>query len=240
MARPRVSAFSAEAVQERSRQASSVPWLIFAACLTAVSSSIYYTDYSPLIPTMQTEIHINSGQAGLFSTLLVLGLAIAYIPAGLLIDRYGARLVLLVSTLVFTIGGLLLPLFPNVTWMLTWRLIAGIGIGGAFIAGAGVAAGQGRYAPLGLGLYGGSVQVGSGLGLLVTPLLLTWVGWRGSFLLWVLPGFISLVAWLFVNDGTETRRVTKLNLGVGLRSSAVWTLGLSHLGTFGLGNSIAP
>ena len=115
-----------------------------------------------------------------------------------------------------------------------------MGVGGAFIAGAGVAAGLGRAAPLGQGLYGGSVQVGSGLGLLVTPFFLSWVGWRGAFLLWGLPGFISLVVWFFVNDGAETGRVTKLNLGSGLRSRAVWTLGLSHMGTFGLGNAIAP
>jgi len=240
MARSKVPAFSVESIQGRSQQASSVSWLVLATCLTAISSAVYYTDYSPLIPAMHAQIHIDSGQAGLFSTLFFLGLAGAYIPAGLLIDRYGARFVLLVSTLVFAVGGLLLPLFPNVAWLLSWRLITGMGVGGAFIAGAGVAAGLGRAAPLGQGLYGGSVQVGSGLGLLVTPLFLSWIGWRGAFLLWGLPGFISLVVWFFVNDGAETGRVTKLNLGSGLRSRAVWTLGLSHMGTFGLGNAIAP
>ncbi len=238
MARPR--AFISEAVRGRSQQASSVSWLILAVCLTAISSAIYYTDYSPLIPAMHTELHISSEQAGLFSTLFFLGLAAAYIPAGLLIDRYGARFVLLISTFVFAVGGLLLPLFPNVTWLLAWRLITGIGVGGAFIAGAGVAAGLGKAAPLGQGLYGGSVQVGSGLGLLVTPLFPSWLGWRGAFLLWGLPGFISLTAWFFINDGAETKRATKLNLGSGLRSPAVWTLGLSHMGTFGLGYALAP
>ena len=119
MARPKMSAFSMESVQGHAQPVSSVPWLILATCLTAVSSAVYYTDYSPLIPVMHAQIHINSGQAGLFSTLFFLGLAGAYIPAGLLNDRYGARFVLLVSTLVFAVGGLLLPLFPNAAWLLS-------------------------------------------------------------------------------------------------------------------------
>src|SRR6266496_1836113 len=170
------------------RPASSVPLRIFAACLTSVLVAVHYTNFGPLIPTLITSLHINSAQTGLFSTFLFLGLAAMYIPGGMLADLYGERPVLIGSSILLVIGATLLPLFPNLTWVLACRFIVGLGSGAAFVAGAGVAAGLGKHASLGQGMYGGSVQVGSGLGLLLTPFLLAHFGWRGSFLVWGLLG----------------------------------------------------
>ncbi len=218
---------------------SSIPLRIFAVCLTSVLVAVNYTNYGPLIPVLRSELHISNGQAGLFSTLLFLGLAATYIPGGIFADRYGSRPVLLYSSIVFVFGELLLPLFPNLIWMLACRAIVGFGSGAAFVAGARVAASLEKHSSLGQGLYGGSVQVGSGTGLLITPLLLAWVGWRGSFLVWGLLGILSIIVWLFVKEARELHHATKVDVGAGLRSPSVWTLGLSHMGTFGLGNAIA-
>jgi nitrate/nitrite transporter NarK len=212
---------------------------IFAACLTSVLVAVHYTNYSPMITTLRAALHICCGQAGLFSTFLFLGLASAYIPAGMLIDRFGARIILISFSALILVGGVLLPLFASFPWIIFCRLLIGWGSGGAFIAGAGVAAGVGKHASLGQGLYGGATQVGSGLGLLVTPHLLSAFGWRGAFLFWGLLSGLSLLVWLFVNDGYEPRRTSNIDLGSAARSPAVWTLGLSHLGTFGLGNAVA-
>lgn len=229
---------SAETTAQQ-KKPSSVPLRIFAACITSVMVAVHYTNYSPLITTIRTDLHINSGQAGLLSTLLFLGLAAAYIPSGMLADRYGARIVLISFSACIFVGGILLPLFANLPWILFCRLLIGWGAGGAFLAGAGVAAGVGKHASLGQGLYGGATQIGSGLGLLLTPHLLAWFGWRGSFLFWGIASGASLLVWLFVDDGREPRRTSNIDLGSAVRSPAVWTLGLSHLGTFGLGNAIA-
>ena len=68
-----------------------------ALLLTAVAISANFTNYGPLIPVLQGTLHINGGEAGLFSTLLYGGIACSYLPGGMLADRYGARRVLLVS-----------------------------------------------------------------------------------------------------------------------------------------------
>lgn len=233
--------FSAQAPQDTTRQPrpSSVPLRIFAVCLTSVVTAVQYTNYSPLIPAIRGDLHISSGQVGLFSTLLFLGLAVMYIPAGILIDRYGARPVLIGGSVLLAVGGISLPLFPNITWLLACRFIAGCGTGAVFVAGASVAAGLGKHASLGQGLYGGAVQIGSGLGLLVTPVLAAWFGWRGAFLSWGLLGLAAIGVWLLVNEGEEVPRAARSDLRAGLRSPSVWTLGLSHMGTFGLGNAMA-
>ncbi len=134
---------------------------------------------------------------------------------------------------------MLLPLFPNFTWILFCRIITGFGAGGAFVAGAGVAASMGKHASLAQGLYGGSVQIGSGLGLLFTPFLYGWFGWRGAFFFWGLLALSVVITWSIVNDGQVAPTPTRVDVKAGVRSPTVWTLGLSHMGTFGLGNAIA-
>ncbi|HYX50102.1 MAG TPA: MFS transporter, partial [Ktedonobacteraceae bacterium] len=231
----------AQALQEPTKRKvpSSVPLRIGALCLTSAVTAVNYTNYGPLIPVLRSDLHISNGQAGLMSTLLFLGLAVMYIPAGALVDRYGQRPVLIGSSILFASGGMLLPLFPNFAWILFCRIVTGIGVGGAFVAGAGVAASMGKQSALAQGLYGGSVQIGSGLGLLLTPILYGWFGWRGTFFFWGLLGISVLITWLIVNDGQEVHIPSRVDIKAGLRSPAVWTLGLSHMGTFGLGNAIA-
>src|SRR5258708_16844781 len=142
---------------------------------------------------MQTELHINSGQAGLMSTLLFLGLAVTCIPAGALIDRYGPRPVLIGSCFLLLFGGVLLPLIPNITWILLCRTILGFGAGGAFVAGAAVAASMGKHSPLAQGLYGGSLQIGAPLGLLSPPQLYNCFIWRRPFLFWGAFALLSVI-----------------------------------------------
>src|SRR6266700_5656775 len=194
-----INKYDAQALQEptKRRLPSNIPLRIGALCLTSALTAVNYTNYGPLIPILRTDLHINNGQAGLRSTLLFLGLAVMYIPAGVLADRYGQRPVLIGSSIILVLGGLLLPLFPNIVWVLACRFIVGLGSGAAFVAGAGVAASLGRHSSLGQGLYGGSVQIGSAMGLLVTPYLLSLFGWRGSFLIWGLLGILSIITWLF-------------------------------------------
>jgi nitrate/nitrite transporter NarK len=212
---------------------------IIAACLVALALAVHFTDYGPLIPVMLKTLHIVPGQAGLMSTLLFVGLTLTCLPGGILADRYGQRPVLLGSTLLMTLGGLLLPLWPNIFWMLACRALIGLGAGAAFVAGAGVVAGGVKHTPLAQGLYGGCVQIGAGLGLLATPLLAARLGWQGTFLFWGALSIPALLLWLFANDGWQALGGHRVNVWAGLRSPAVWTLGLAHLGTFGIGSVIA-
>lgn len=212
---------------------------IVAACLISLAMAVHYTDYGPLIPVMLNTLHIAASQAGLMSTLLFLGLALAYLPGGILVDRYGQRPVLIGATSLMIVGGILLPLWPNIFWILACRALIGGSSGAVFIAGAGVVADMEKYAALAQGLYGGFIQVGSGLGLLLTPWIALLVGWQGAFLCWSLVGIPALLIWVFIKDGQEVSRTSYGNVGAGLHSPAVWSLGLVHMGTFGVGNAIA-
>src|SRR5260370_30375153 len=134
------------------KQPANVPVRIFAICLTSVVVAVHYTNYGPLIPTLTGDLHIASGQAGLLSTLLFLGLAVMYIPAGALADRYGQRPVLISSSILLVLGAILLPLLPNFLWILLWRFIVGLGSGAAFVAGSVIASNLGKHSSLAPGM----------------------------------------------------------------------------------------
>lgn len=230
---------TAPASKTEQKQPSSIPLRIFAICLTSVVTAIHYTNYGPLIPTLVNQLHITKSQAGLLSTFLFLGLIVMYIPAGTIVDRFGQRPVMIAALGIIVLGSILLPFSPNLLLLLLCRFITGMGVGAAFVAGAGMATTLGKYSALGQGMYGGSIQIGSGLGLLLTPTLLAHVGWRGVFLCCGLLSIPLLIVWLFVSDSQETRKTDAIRVGAGLHSRAVWSLGLSHMGTFGVGNAVA-
>ena len=94
--------------------------------LAAVAISAHFTDYGPLIPLLEHELHITSGATGLLSTLLYVGIGLSYLPGGWLVDRYGPRRVLCWALLLVAVGGCLLPVVPDLVWIVLCRL--GIGL----------------------------------------------------------------------------------------------------------------
>jgi MFS family permease len=136
--------------------------------LAAVAISANFTNYGPLIPLLQRELHISSGTTGLLSTLLYIGIGLSYLPGGWLADRYGSRRVLFGALLLVGAGGCLLPLISDLVWIVLCRFVIGLGAGAAIVAGS-QAARQGTYAAFGQGFFGGAMQLGAGLGLFATP-----------------------------------------------------------------------
>ena len=210
--------------------------------LAAVAISANFTDYGPLIPLLQRELHITSGATGLLSTLLYIGIGLSYLPGGWLADRYGPRRVLFGALLLIEAGGFLLPVIPDLIWMMLCRFVIGLGAGAAIVAGS-QAARQGKYAAFGQGLFGGAMQLGAGLGLFATPMLLDLLGWRGTFTAWGALGLGASVLCLLTLSGEasgHTDAAVPRRIVAAFRSPSLWTIGLVHLGTLGLGQAIAP
>lgn len=61
----------------------------------------FYSAVTPLLPSLQTELGLSDGGAGLLVGAYAIGLLVAAIPAGWLTARIGARSAMLVSLLLF-------------------------------------------------------------------------------------------------------------------------------------------
>jgi len=209
--------------------------------LAAVAIAANFTDYGPLIPLLQRELHISSGATGLLSTLLYIGIGLSYLPGGWLADRYGSRRVLFGALLLVGIGGCLLPVISDLVWIVLCRFVIGLGAGAAIVA-ASQASRQGPYGAFGQGLFGGAMQLGAGLGLFATPALLDRFGWQGTFTAWGVLGLVASVLCLLALSGEPRLPATAAprHLAAAFRSPSLWAIGLVHLGTLGLGQAIAP
>ncbi len=211
--------------------------LAFAALAVAAN----FTNYGAVIPSLRAELHASAAQVGLLSTLLYVGIGVTYLLGGLLVDRFGPRRVLCLALLVVAAGGGLLPAVPQLAWVVACRLVVGLGAGVAILAGSQAARLTGRAA-LGQGVFGGAMQAGAAVGLFATPTLVQVAGWRGAFLDWALLALAASGACgLLMRPDPPTGRARRhRRLAAAVRSGPLWTLGVVHLATLGIGQAVAP
>lgn len=126
-----------------------------------------------------------------------LAFALAMIPVGVALDRWGVRRTALVLLAISTAGAVLAALAPGAPAMLAAQAILGVGCSGALMAPmtyAARAVAPGRFA-----LWSGTIQAVGNSGMLLSAsplaLLIEWQGWRAGF--WAAAALAGL-AWLAV------------------------------------------
>lgn len=159
------------------------------------------------LSTIIAELSLSGSQAGWIGTITNLGMLLGGLVFGVLGDRYNKFNVLKVTILIFSLATGLISLAQNIYIIYLLRFIAGIGVGGEYGVAIAVMAGivpldkMGRVSSLN-GIVG---QLGSIVSALLAALIAPIFGWRGLFLMGLLP--ILLVGWaqFFI----QTDRVTE-------------------------------
>ncbi|MEO7241761.1 MAG: MFS transporter [Variovorax sp.] len=148
-----------------------------------------------MLSAISADLHLSPSQAGSLVTWTLVGAVAGGIVFGSLSDRFGRVRVLTWTIVMFALFTGLCA-FATAYWdLLAYRTLAGVGLGGEFGIGMALAAEAwpakhrarvSSYVALGW-------QVGVLLAAILTPLLLPQIGWRGMFLVGVIP---ALVAWV--------------------------------------------
>ncbi len=242
IAQPEFVQVSQPLLQERPvEQPTRVAFRIIAICVSAIAVSVNLSNYGPLIPLLRSTLHVDDGQVGLFSTLFFLGIVLSNIPGGILVDRLGARKMMLGALSLVVGSSLLLPIFPNFIWMVGCRALLGFGAGASLVSCSYASAQLGKHEPVAQGLNGGAAQLGMALGLFLMPQLLGILGLRGALFACGFPGVAALLLWLwFPKKERSTAGVVqpRENPLVAMRTPAILQLGLANMGTFGLADAI--
>ena len=113
---------------------------------------------------------------------------------GLLGDRFGRRIPLMINIIFYSLMELLTAFSPNFTWLLIFRGLYGIGMGGEWGLGASLA--MESLPTAARGLFSGILQQGYAFGYLLAAIVY-WIvfpffGWRGLFVAGALPAFLVL------------------------------------------------
>jgi MFS transporter, SHS family, lactate transporter len=113
---------------------------------------------------------------------------------GLLGDRFGRRMPLMIDIVFYSLMELLTAFSPNYTWLLIFRALYGIGMGGEWGLGASLA--METLPTAARGLFSGILQQGYAFGYLLAAIVY-WIvfpffGWRGLFVAGAIPAFLVL------------------------------------------------
>ena len=149
---------------------------------------------------------------------LSITLTLAFRPVGaflfgLLADRYGRRLPLMLDLIFYSVIEVLSGLAPNFTTFLILRALFGIGMGGEWGVGASLAM---EKVPLRLrGVLSGLLQQGYATGYLLAAMayffLFDKVGWRPLFFLGGLPALLALFVRFRVKEWAVWERTKSAN-----------------------------
>jgi SHS family lactate transporter-like MFS transporter len=137
--------------------------------------------------------------AGITGVALALTLTLAFRPLGAFVfgrlaDRYGRRPVLMVNVALYSLFGFLTAFSPSLIAFLVIRSLFGVAMGGVWGIGASLA--FETITREKRGFVSGLMQSGYATGYLAASLvfgfLYAWLGWRGLFMVGILPAFFLI------------------------------------------------
>jgi nitrate/nitrite transporter NarK len=209
---------------------------IMCACVVAFAYSSNYTNHAPLAPALAREFGFSQTLAGLLTTGIFATHATMQIPGGHLVDRFGARRVLLVALLWVAFGNFGIALATAYWQLLACKIFTGVGTGVCFVGGARFTHQVGAGSRLGVaqGLFGGSVQLGAGFVILAVPRIYLWAGWRPAFIICACMALTAAFIWLAGAPNLPPSPAAPGRWREMLLSSQLWLLGLVQMGSFGL------
>jgi MFS family permease len=95
--------------------------------IVRASSNSLYHDY------VIAPYNLSPGQISVFSSSFYWAYVAVQLPAGILLDRYGIKKVMLTSTFVFSIGMMIAAQSTSQEYIVMYRVLAGLGGGFAFL-----------------------------------------------------------------------------------------------------------
>jgi len=155
-----------------------------------------------MLRAISADLHLTPAQAGSLVTWTLIGAVAGGILFGVLSDYYGRVRVLTWTILLFAVFTGLGAMAQGYWDLLIYRTIAGLGLGGEFGIGMTLVAETwpARHRARGCAYVALGWQAGVLAAALVTPLLLPSIGWRGMFLVGLVPGLIAFAVRWYVGE----------------------------------------
>src|SRR5438309_5490216 len=155
-----------------------------------------------MLRAISADLHLTPTQAGSLVTWTLIGAVVGGILFGILADYYGRVRVLTWTILLFAVFTGLCAFAQGYWDLLIYRTIAGLGLGGEF--GIGMALVAETWPARLRGRACSCVALGGQAGVLIAaltvPLMLPSIGWRGVFIVGLIPGVIAFVVRWYVGE----------------------------------------
>ncbi len=177
------------------------------------------------VPTIAEEFHVDLPEIAKTITVTLAFRPVGAFIFGLLADRYGRRLPLMLDLVFYSVVEVLSGLAPDYKTFLILRALFGIGMGGEWGVGASLA--MEKVPPKWRGVLSGILQEGYAVGYLLAACCYFFVfpkwGWRPMFFIGGLPALLALFVPFKVKESAVWERTRPPNWsGVGRAIVSQW------------------
>jgi predicted MFS family arabinose efflux permease len=193
----------------------------------------------PLVPRIINELKLSHTEAGMLMSLTALPGIFLSIPAGMMADRYGNRLIVITSFIAILTGQTVFATGNSFAVLAAGRLIAGAGVMIMVMMLPPIITRwfAGREIGIAMGIFNTSMPVGTIAMLNILSITGVSPGWRGSVWLAALVPLFALLAFALLlpkpqkqPEGTSTAHQTGgLMTSIKTAGGSIWVLGLSWL-----------
>lgn len=174
-------------------------WIAGLVFLSTVINYIDRQTLAVLSPQLTKDLGLTDIQYGWISQAFLIPYTAMYIGAGLLLDRYGTKIVFGLAAIWWSLAAMLHAATSTAFGFGTFRFLLGTAESANFVAAQKVAAEW--FPPKDRGTLNGWVQAGTVTGAIITPPAVIWLaaryGWRAAFLFTGLLGLLWALAWFW-------------------------------------------
>jgi MFS family permease len=163
---------------------------------------------SPALPSIAEDFKISQTLASWVMTAYMICGAVMTVIMGRLSDLVGAKKMLMVMMICFSVGTILAPFSHNIAILLGLRVLQGIAVASTPISTKLIRDGVPKSKfPIGLSIYLAGYSFGLALGAIMGPIVVADAGWQGNFYFCgPIAVILSLVCWRFIHSD-ETKKI---------------------------------
>ena len=150
--------------------------------------------YLPSLPQLATFFETSASMTQLTLTTAMIGLAVGQLLLGPLSDKFGRKIPLIISLVIYIISTILIVYAPNIEAMIALRVIQGLSSAGSVVISRAVA--TDLYRGREMTRFFGLLMTINGIAPIISPilgsLLLEYISWKGVFVFLALIGVVVL------------------------------------------------
>ena len=151
--------------------------------------------YLPSLPQLASFFETSASMTQLTLTTAMIGLAVGQLLLGPLSDKFGRKIPLIISLVIYIISTVLIVYAPNIEAMIVLRVIQGLSSAGSVVISRAVA--TDLYRGREMTRFFGLLMTINGIAPIISPilgsLLLEYISWKGVFVFLALIGVIVLL-----------------------------------------------
>lgn len=181
--------------------------------------------YIPILPQMTQIFNTTPALVQLTMSLFLFAMALGQLVIGPLSDQFGRKKVVLISSLLFTIGSLACTHCMDINWLIAMRIISGVGACGMLVTSFAIVrdiCSNEESAKL-FSFLNGAIGISPTFAPIIGGYLATLWGWQSVFIALAVIGIYSFgMAYFFVQETHELQNRVKLNRGIINRYSQIY------------------